>query len=87
MRLLGFRPEDSEGAGDAMPFFHDGVWHVFFLKTPKGAWGPVERQKNTLAHVASRDPRELGNPSGRNPKGSARLGGRRRHLDRVRDRA
>lgn len=55
MRLLGFRPEDSEGAGDAMPFYHDGVWHVFFLKTPKGAWGPVERQKNTLAHVASRD--------------------------------
>ncbi len=55
MRLLGFRPEDSEGAGDAMPFYHDGVWHVFFLKTPKGAWGVIERQKNTLAHIASRD--------------------------------
>ena len=55
MRLLGFRPEDSEGAGDAMPFFHEGVWHVFFLKTPKGAWGVTERQRNTLAHIVSSD--------------------------------
>ncbi len=55
MRLLGFKPTDGDCVGDAMPFYHDGEWHVFYLKPPLGAWDPIERSMTTMAHVKSKD--------------------------------
>ena len=55
MRLFGFKPEDGEAAGDAMPFYWNDEWHVFYLRPPKGAWSYPDRAKNTLAHLVSKD--------------------------------
>jgi beta-fructofuranosidase len=55
MRLFGFKPEDGEAAGDAMPFYWQGEWHVFYLKSPKDAWGFPARAGNSMAHLVSKD--------------------------------
>lgn len=55
MRLFGFKPEDGAAAGDAMPFYWNGEWHVFYLKPGLGAWGYPDRTRNSMAHIVSRD--------------------------------
>lgn len=76
MRHLGFRPEDSEGASDAMPFYHDGVRHVFYLKTPKGAWGaPGPAEECDWASCIARSG-GVRNSSGRDSPRSKRHGRR-----------
>ncbi|MDA0195907.1 MAG: hypothetical protein O2887_16525 [Bacteroidetes bacterium] len=55
MKLFGFKPESGDCVGDAMPFYHGGEWHVFYLKPPKDAWDPIERSLTTMAHVKSAD--------------------------------
>ena len=55
MRLFGFKPKDGECVGDAMPFYHNGEWHVYYLKPPKGAWDPIDRSLTSMAYVKSKD--------------------------------
>lgn len=55
MKLFGFKPEDGGAAGDTMPFFWDGKWHIFYLKPRIGAWGFPTRTCNDLGHVVSSD--------------------------------
>jgi len=54
--LDGWRPEGhNTGAGDCMPFYHDGVYHLFYLfdrRSHKSKWGLGAHQ---WAHVSSRD--------------------------------
>ncbi|MEQ9690962.1 MAG: family 43 glycosylhydrolase, partial [Bauldia litoralis] len=55
MRMFGFKPVDGAAAGDTMPFFWRGQWHVFYLKPPVGSWGFPERTRNDLGHLVSDD--------------------------------
>ena len=43
------------GCGDSIPFYHDGVYHLFFLSVPEGTVRYPERVKNTWQHVISRN--------------------------------
>ena len=38
-----------------MPFFHNGEWHLYYLKPPKGAWDPIERSLTSMAYMKSKD--------------------------------
>ena len=51
MRLFGYAPEHAAAAGDTMPFFHDGRWHLFFSQPPSGAWEYVERARVSTAYL------------------------------------
>src|SRR5436190_20846094 len=78
MRLFGFKPEDGAAAGDAMPFFWNGEWHVFYLKPPSGAWGYPARTRNSMGHITSVDLvdwRVLPDAFGPGPTGSPDAGG------------
>jgi beta-fructofuranosidase len=78
MRLFGFKPEDGAAAGDAMPFFWNGEWHVFYLKPPSGAWGYPARTRNSLGHIVSKDLvdwKALSDAFGPGPVGSPDAGG------------
>ena len=55
MRLFGYAPERGAAAGDTMPFFHDGKWHLFFSQPPVGAWEYVERARVSTAYLRSDD--------------------------------
>lgn len=55
MRLFGYTPENGAAAGDTMPFFWDGKWHLFFSQPPVGAWEYVERARVSTAHLVSED--------------------------------
>ncbi len=55
MRLFGYAPERGAAAGDTMPFFHDGTWHLFFSQPPVGAWEYVERARVSTAYLRSND--------------------------------
>ena len=55
MRLFGYAPERGAAAGDTMPFFHDGRWHLFFSQPPVGAWDYVERARVSTAYLRSDD--------------------------------
>ena len=55
MRLLGFRPTYGECVGDAMPFYFNEEWHLFYLKPPKDAWNPIDRSLTSMAYVKSKD--------------------------------
>lgn len=55
MRLFGYAPERAAAAGDTMPFFHDGCWHLFFSQPPAGAWEYVERARVSTAYLRSTD--------------------------------
>ena len=55
MRLFGYTPENGAAAGDTMPFFHDGRWHLFFSQPPVGAWEYVERARVSTAYLVSDD--------------------------------
>ena len=43
------------GCGDSIPFYHDGVYHLFYLSVPENTLRWPERVKNTWQHVISRD--------------------------------
>ena len=55
MRLMEFKPEDGDCVGDAMPFYHNGEWHFYYLKPPVDAWDPIERSYTTMADIKSGD--------------------------------
>lgn len=41
--------------GDSIPFYHDGVYHLFFLSVPANTVRYPERTRNTWQHVISKD--------------------------------
>lgn len=41
--------------GDSIPFYHDGVYHLFFLSVPENTVRYPERVRNTWQHVISRN--------------------------------
>ena len=55
MRLFGYTPERGAAAGDTMPFFHAGKWHLFFSQPPVDAWEYVERARVSTAYIRSDD--------------------------------
>ena len=55
MRLFGYAPERGAAAGDTMPFYHDGYWHLYFSQPPVGAWEYVERARVSTAYLRSKD--------------------------------
>ena len=55
MRLFGYAPQNGAAAGDTMPFWHEGRWHLFFSQPPLGAWEYVERARVSTAHLVSDD--------------------------------
>ncbi len=55
MRLFGYSPERGAAAGDTMPFYHGGKWHLFFSQPPVGAWEYVERARVSTAYIRSDD--------------------------------
>jgi len=55
MRLFGYSPTRGAAAGDTMPFYHDGKWHLFFSQPPVGAWEYVERARVSTAYLRSDD--------------------------------
>ena len=51
----GWHPEEDVWVGDCMPFSHEGVYHVFYLKDRhhhQSSWGKGGHQ---WAHISSRD--------------------------------
>jgi beta-fructofuranosidase len=54
MRMLGYKPKIG-AAGDCMPFYWKGTWHIFFLVAPENVWTVPERVACRLAHIASND--------------------------------
>lgn len=55
MRLFGYAPERGAAAGDTMPFYQGGKWHLFFSQPPVGAWDYVERARVSTAYLRSDD--------------------------------
>ena len=49
------RPASRGPAGDAIPFGHDGVFHLFHLQSPNGAVHWPERVRTSWAHARSQD--------------------------------
>lgn len=49
------RPSSGIAAGDAIPFLHDGVTHLFFLSSPAGTTEYPSRVRTTWQHVQSTD--------------------------------
>lgn len=54
MRMFGYKPKIG-AAGDCMPFYWNGEWHIFFLATPEGVWSVPGRAACRLAHIVSED--------------------------------
>lgn len=42
-------------SGDTIPFYHDGVYHLFYLSCPPGTLRYPERCRNTWRHVMTKD--------------------------------
>jgi beta-fructofuranosidase len=49
------RSSDGLPAGDAIPFFHDGRYHLFHLESPAGTQRFPERVRTTWRHAVSDD--------------------------------
>lgn len=43
------------GCGDSIPFYHNGIYHLFFLSVPENTVRYPERVRNTWQHVISKD--------------------------------
>lgn len=43
------------GCGDSIPFYHNGVYHLFFLSVPENTVRYPERVRNTWQHVTSKN--------------------------------
>ncbi|WP_102345869.1 glycoside hydrolase family 32 protein [Bacillus sp. Marseille-P3661] len=49
------RPSDGVAAGDAIPFYWKGVYHLFYLTSPAGTKKYPERVRTTWRHAVSKD--------------------------------
>ena len=49
------RPFEGVAAGDAIPFFHDGIYHLFHLSSPPNTKHYPERVRCSWRHVISED--------------------------------
>lgn len=49
------KPSLADSTGDAVPFYHDGVYHIFSLTPPPGTTVYPERLRTTWSHTVSRD--------------------------------
>lgn len=49
------RLSNGLSCGDSIPFYHDGVYHLFFLSVPENTVRYPERVRNTWQHVISRN--------------------------------
>lgn len=45
----------GDSSGDAIPFYHDGTYHLFFLNAPLGTVRWPERVRNSWQHARSTD--------------------------------
>jgi beta-fructofuranosidase len=52
MRLFR-KPEHADATGDAIPFFHDGKYHIFSLTPPPGTGAYPDRLRTTWHHTWS----------------------------------
>ena len=52
MRLFR-KPEHADATGDAIPFFHDGKYHIFSLTPPPGTGTYPDRLRTTWQHTTS----------------------------------
>jgi len=56
MNFAGVRDPRVDGPqGDAIPFFHDGRYHLYFLEAPAGKLDQPERGRTPWRHVVSDD--------------------------------
>ena len=56
MNLSGIRDPRSDGPqGDAIPFFHEGRYHLYYLEAPTGKLDQPERGRTPWRHVVSDD--------------------------------
>lgn len=49
------KPSFADSTGDAIPFYHDGIYHIFSLTPPRGTTVYPERLRTTWSHSISRD--------------------------------
>lgn len=49
------KPSKSESTGDAIPFFHDGTYHIFSLTPPQGTTVYPARLRTSWSHTVSKD--------------------------------
>lgn len=49
------KPEHADATGDAIPFFHDGKYHIFSLTPPPGTGVYPDRLRTTWHHTSSED--------------------------------
>lgn len=49
------RPSFADSTGDAIPFYHDGVYHIFSLTPPPGTTVYPARLRTTWSHTISKD--------------------------------
>lgn len=49
------KPSLADSTGDAIPFYHNGVYHIFSLTPPPGTTVYPERLRTTWSHTVSRD--------------------------------
>ena len=45
------RLSNGLSCGDSIPFYHDGMYHLFFLSVPENTVRYPERVRNTWQHV------------------------------------
>lgn len=49
------KPSLADSTGDAVPFYHDGVYHIFSLTPPTGTTVYPARLRTTWSHTISKD--------------------------------
>ena len=49
------RLSNGLSCGDSIPFYHDGMYHLFFLSVPENTVRYPERVRNTWQHVVSKN--------------------------------
>ena len=49
------KPSAADATGDAIPFYHDGVYHIFSLTPPVGTTVYPDRLRTSWSHTVSRD--------------------------------
>ena len=47
------KPSFADSTGDAIPFYHDGIYHIFSLTPPTGTTVYPERLRTTWSHTVS----------------------------------
>lgn len=48
-------PSFADSTGDAIPFYHDGVYHIFSLTSPKGTTVYPDRLRTSWSHTVTKD--------------------------------